>query len=756
MSARATFYLALVGFISLITASLSWQVFIDLQHHREITYNEALTHINKNLAFRLWSSSHGGVYVPVTERTPPNPYLPKDLPERDLVTPSGRKLTLMNPAYILRQVMEDYKDQFGVEGRITSKKYLNPKNAPDSWEEAALTLMEGGLQNEVSEIQIKDNKKFLRFMKAMKTEASCLKCHQQQGYKVGDIRGGISISLPLAKHDAEAKESLLLILSTHVFFCLIGVSLIILSYRRRVKAETEKSEKMLSLENSEKIFRVFFEQSPAMMFVLNENSHIINVNQQALTTLGYKFDDLCFQPLTLITGIETALKFQEQSLKAFAMDNTKLKMSAVLLSNLGFEINVLMEIAKIPSVANEDGGALQGEWYILVCEDITEQVRLTQKLEYARDLAEKASKAKDYFLANINHDIRTPLGAVQGMLGLLVERENDPKKLRWLKTAKRASDVITELVRTSLDISRLESGHIELKLEPTMIEPLCSDIQNLMSYYLEKKSNTLEFKLFEDCPKWIVTDKNRLLQILTNLVMNSCKYTDGGSIVVEFAAFKDHHLQIRVKDTGVGISQEKLAQLFTAFVRDKRVQHIEGIGLGLTICKHLCNLMYGEIWAESEVNMGTTFYLNLPIELLPKKESGLPSIQQKKMILYYSYDTQKSHDKNDPDIQKELEWIQYLREKYQVAVFNSLAFALESFRTKKFEMVIIDLDSSQEEGLALLRHVRSVGSIPCVGLTSKTPLVEEASDFAELNARLPRTSDKGEILRLVDKLIAQG
>ncbi len=148
----------------------------------------------KDVVFRQWASLHGGVYVPSTAQTPPNPYL-AHLPERDIVTPSGKKLTLMNPAYMTRQVHELGQKQDGLQGHITSLRPIRPENAPDEWEKQALQAFERGVP-EVMALAPIGAQTYLRLMRPLVTDAACLKCHAQQGYKVGDIRGGISTSVP--------------------------------------------------------------------------------------------------------------------------------------------------------------------------------------------------------------------------------------------------------------------------------------------------------------------------------------------------------------------------------------------------------------------------------------------------------------------------------------------------------------------------------------------------------------------------------
>jgi signal transduction histidine kinase len=172
---------------------------------KEIAMIEARAYLNKDRALRLWAASHGGVYVPVSADTPPNPYL-RQVPERDLRTPQGRLLTLMNPAYMIRQVMSEFEQSYQVRGHITSLLYFRQETAPDAWEKTALAAFGNGKQ-EVHAFTDIHGEPYLRVMQPLITKASCLKCHGAQGYKVGDIRGGVSLALPMTPYlDRRRKE----------------------------------------------------------------------------------------------------------------------------------------------------------------------------------------------------------------------------------------------------------------------------------------------------------------------------------------------------------------------------------------------------------------------------------------------------------------------------------------------------------------------------------------------------------------------
>lgn len=164
--------------------------------------SDAVANYDKDVAFREWAAMYGGVYVPVDETTKPNPYL-KNIRERDLFTPSGRHLTLLNTAYMARLVNDFCVKNLKNFGHITSLKLLNPNNKPDAWEKTALLSFERGVQEAVAVSSVNGNP-FLRLMRPLLVRKACLECHAVQGYSAGDIRGGVSVSIALGPYYAEA------------------------------------------------------------------------------------------------------------------------------------------------------------------------------------------------------------------------------------------------------------------------------------------------------------------------------------------------------------------------------------------------------------------------------------------------------------------------------------------------------------------------------------------------------------------------
>jgi len=217
-------------FTSLTLFSYYWNVKNTDKERIKLALLEAKSNWNKDASLRKWATLHGGLYVKIDKRTPPNPYM-SHIKERDIETTTGLKLTLMNPAYMMSQMVGEFEKFYGVKGKITGKVQLNPKNVPDEWQDKVLSMFEQNTTQEFYEYQIIDSKEYLRYMKPVYMTKGCIKCHGHLGFKDGDLRGGISISVPMKPYLDSAikiKES---IFTTHILVWLIGLIAIFISTR---------------------------------------------------------------------------------------------------------------------------------------------------------------------------------------------------------------------------------------------------------------------------------------------------------------------------------------------------------------------------------------------------------------------------------------------------------------------------------------------------------------------------------------------
>ena len=230
----------------MVGGSLYWNLH-QLQHTTITTATAAArSSLAKDIGFRNWASSHGGVYVPPTSTTPSNPYL--RVPNRDVVTTDGMKLTLMNPAYVIREVQRDFSGNTNIKSHLTSLKLFNPINAPDEWEMRALKSFDQGSKEalEVSEIE---GKPYLRLMLPLPVTEACMKCHDKQGYKVGENRGGIGASVLLDPYtEVQLVRGNHMSLS-HGAIWLIGLFTAFIVYRREKQVIAERQVTQEKIRN---------------------------------------------------------------------------------------------------------------------------------------------------------------------------------------------------------------------------------------------------------------------------------------------------------------------------------------------------------------------------------------------------------------------------------------------------------------------------------------------------------------------------
>ncbi len=252
----------------------------------EIAISTAKSALIQDKIFRMWATSHGGFYVPITKKTPPNPSL-AHIPNRDLYV-NGKNLTLMNPAYGLRQMMGDYEGLYGLKGHITSLRLLNPNNAPDSWERSILEGFENGDKiEEIYSFMEKDNKPVLRMLEPLKITKGCLKCHAQQGYKVGDIRGGVTVMLPMKEIYEKKEIAVTNLIISHILSWFYGVIFISFFYRKIIETLSQQEKLNNELINKEYFLRTIIGTSSNFIITSNgENLELIN--QAALDFIGYE------------------------------------------------------------------------------------------------------------------------------------------------------------------------------------------------------------------------------------------------------------------------------------------------------------------------------------------------------------------------------------------------------------------------------------------------------------------------------------
>jgi PAS domain S-box-containing protein len=374
----------------------------------ELAASEVNVHYKWMIIFRRWVAVHGGVYVPVTAITPANPYL--DVPERDITTPSGKALTLINPAYMVRLIYEMYGEESGTRGHITSLNPIRPANAADKWERAALTAIERGDVKDMSEHVTLDGKPYLRVLKPLYVESPCLQCHAQQGYKVGDVRGGISVSLPMEKflvrRDAEIKETV----KTHLSIWLLGVCglgvsnwLLNIYVRRRDEAESKL------LETNESLHSVMDNASNAI-FAVSVTGEIQFVNRAAELAGGYPADEVIGSRFSQLLADDDAKAEGERVFNVCLAGKTYTGFEARIARKDGQVRTLLLNASPI---FDSKGNVVR---IVATADDITERKKAEEVETFMRRVTQTDNRIQSTFIAG-----KKPSEVFNEILDILVE-----------------------------------------------------------------------------------------------------------------------------------------------------------------------------------------------------------------------------------------------------------------------------------------------------------------------------------------------
>ncbi|HAZ00991.1 MAG: hypothetical protein A2W95_01960 [Bacteroidetes bacterium GWA2_40_14] len=387
---KKTFLIFLIGFIFLSLGSLVWNIINEKQSVKEYATIEAQASFNKDILYRQWNAMHGGVYVPITDKTPSNPYL-TFVPEKDITTVSGKKLTLINPAYMTRQVYEIAKSQNGMIGHITSLNPIRPENKADEWETIALQRFEKG-ENNFNSIEKINGATYLRFMNSMKVEESCMKCHSHQGYKLGDNRGGISVAVSLEKYQHITSSKIKALIITHLIFFLIILIFFVFVYRRFIKEIKKQSELQSKIAENESFLTHQFNKMPIAYILWDTDWRVQKWNPAAEKLFGYTEKEVLGKNAFEVIVPEQAKNGIKETLKKKQSEGTDFKN----INENHTKKGEILQCVWYNSFLKNDQGAISQ--IISMVEDITERKQSEQNLIAAKERAEESeTKVRSMF-----------------------------------------------------------------------------------------------------------------------------------------------------------------------------------------------------------------------------------------------------------------------------------------------------------------------------------------------------------------------
>jgi len=620
----------------LVGSSLSWNIF---QLNNQVQYQateEARANWNKDQAFRRWATRHGGVYVKPDARTPPNQYL-AHLPKRDVTTTDGTQLTLMNPAYMMRQMTQEFEEMYGVKGSITGQILLNPINKADPWELQALKQFDKGATEVIDTSDI-NGAPYLRLIRPIIMVEGCIECHGQLGFKAGDIGGGVSVSIPLMPYQAIANETIHMVSFTHAGIWLLGLIAIayVIQRSKRFEAERQRHEQAIkdiatgvSTATGDSFFQqlvehiaTIFHADYAFIGMLNKSNDKI-VNTLAVYADGNIVDNIEYRlegtPCYNVVN-ESVCAYKKDVQQRFPKDKLLKQMNAqsyigkALRNSRGEPLGILVVLDSKPLQNTREMSELldifaaraSGEIARLVAE---QALRRNQKMDAIGQLS-----------GGLAHDFNNQLGIIIGYLDFLKDHvEGEEKPDKWVDTATNAALHCTDLTRQLLSFSRA-SSHAK-----TVID-INTALTELQTMFARSITPAIEIEYFLSDKLWLTEiDPGEFQDAILNIIINardampnggkliietSNKFMDTEAIAINPQSESGEYVQIMISDNGCGMDKNILEHIFEPFYTTK--EKGKGTGLGMSMVYGFAKRFGGFIKIYSEVNIGTTLRLYLP------------------------------------------------------------------------------------------------------------------------------------------------
>ncbi|MBU0481798.1 MAG: DUF3365 domain-containing protein [Proteobacteria bacterium] len=588
-----------IGWTVVVFASLAYDVVSEKKASMDIALQEARAIYEKDLNYYRWATGHDGVFVPITERTKPNRYL-SHIPEYMVETLTGNKLTLVNPEYMIRQVYEMQTTELGVLGHITSLDPIRHENAADPWEEKALEAFEEGVQ-EVSAIEDIDGSPYLRLMRPMVTEKGCLKCHALQGYVEGDIRGGISVSVPMAHLNALSRKDILVFSFGHICLWVLGILGMFLGSSRVSLSIREREE-------AENRLRTIIDNMFDGLVILGEDGLIDSVNSAAAKMFGYKTESL----------IDLDVAVLADGLKEFGEPG----------SGTEGEVDIVVGGPREIKGRRKDGSAFPLEisvsrmefgsknYYIVMVRDISDE-----KIRKAEALQAGKLAAIGELAAGVAHEINNPINGVINYAQIMKDECVESGNCEFgelLGRVIKEGERVAGIVRNLLSFARQRDEDVD----DIHLKEIVADSISLVMHQLTKEGIVTEVDVPEDLPA-LRGNPQQLQQVFLNLLSNA-RYALNEKYPV---ADKNKRLEIRsklvdlgdgdmirttFKDYGCGISPDIIDNIFDSLFSTKPPG--QGTGLGLSISRDLIRDHNGYLHVESVLGDHTTVTVDLLVK----------------------------------------------------------------------------------------------------------------------------------------------
>lgn len=511
---------------------------------------------------------------------------------------------------------------------------------------------------------------------------------------------------------------------------------------------TEEKKGEIAIRESEEYFRAFYEHNHTVMLILDpETGGILDANLAAENYYGYSKE-------TLLEMAVKDLNTMDPAKIIHIMGEISSKRLKRLIARHRLANGELRDV-EIFSGPFEFEGKLR---LVSIVHDITDRLKAEAALSAAKESAEQANRSKDEFLANISHEVRTPLNGVMGMLQLMQRTSLDQEQTGFVRTALQSSRNLLRVLNDLLDFSKIEAGKLELYHEPFDLERLISESVDLFRQQAEAAGLDLSWKIEEGTGRYFNGDGGRLRQVLFNLIGNAIKFTERGFVHISAYTLPlpggmGMRLFCSVEDSGVGIPSDKIDYIFESFsqVDGSLTRKYQGTGLGLPIVKRLVNLMGGTISVDSAPGIGTTLLVSARVEpsepvktaVEPPKEDS-PSTPLRILLA-------EDEEVNRLMATRLLEKIGHTVERAEDG-----AVCLDKLKSEPFDLVLMDIQMPLINGLEAAQIIRTksefshVSGIPIIALTAHASKGDKETAFRMgMNGYICKPFDLDELRQII-------
>ena len=490
------------------------------------------------------------------------------------------------------------------------------------------------------------------------------------------------------------------------------------------------------------------DQLESAIIASNNERKIVYWNQYAEKLLGWTAEEVIGRSIEEVLIKESGRKQQERRIARLKQDK-RWEGDLKMLHRGGHAIPIHASSTVLQDHCLREIG------YAFVCFDMSEQVRVNNRLQKAKVKAEKAAVAKQDFLSTMSHEIRTPLNVVIGMARLLIDEDPKPEQLEYLKSLQFSANNLLVIINDILDFSKIEAGKVKLERINFSIREVIEGVVNAFLFRAGEKGLALKFTVDEAIPERMMGDQVRLTQVLNNLVSNAMKFTEQGfvSIHVNPLNSRGEHIDIgfEVRDSGIGISQHKIRTIFNSFTQatSDTTRKFGGTGLGLTICKRLVELQGGSIQVNSKEGIGSTFGFTLPYR--KTEQQGSPSLPEAENYQLGNVRVLLVED-NPSNRMVACSFLGKMG--VQVTVAENGLEALETVQAQRVDIILMDLQMPRMDGYEATQAIRQLGGkykkLPIIALTADVVSdVKERAAEAGMNDYLSKPFNPSVLYRKI-------